>query len=206
MRQHRESNRAPSDGDRIGPAIDFHHFAVIFPSLSLSFPLFLSLFLPSPFFKEVAYYYGSSSNFTARKRFVDWYWVNGNIPKDTPVCGYDGSLCPQGLPEYAWFLISFFIIIAVFAVAFFVIYRRYKLEAELAAMSWRIRWEELSGERRRSLHEHRPQKGKSKGFRGLPETSNIDLMHRTESQISLPRVKMYICEHIYTYMHAEDTC
>lgn len=43
----------------------------------------------------------------------------------------------------------------------FVIFRRYRLEAELAAMSWKIRWEDLDGD------EMKKEKKKSRRMRRL---------------------------------------
>lgn len=94
-------------------------------------------------FIEVAYYSGSSNEL---KQMGPFHWVGGKPPKDSPICGYDHSKCPEGYPLHVYALGCAAILIILLAFGFFFFYRRYKLEAELAAMSWRIRWDELDGD------------------------------------------------------------
>uniref|UniRef100_A0A158Q971 Guanylate cyclase n=1 Tax=Enterobius vermicularis TaxID=51028 RepID=A0A158Q971_ENTVE len=94
-------------------------------------------------FVEIAYYSGREKRL---KKVQELHWVNGHAPKDWPVCGWDGSLCPK--PNYLVIILCtvvgfVFIVVGATAVYF---QRRYVLEKELAAMSWKIRWEDLTGE------------------------------------------------------------
>lgn len=110
-------------------------------------------------FQEVAYYSGASNQL---KTVGDLHWVGGKPPTDLPICGYDKSKCPvsinfqffqkyvsfltQGYPLHVYLLMGSFLLILVLVCLFVFFWRRYKLEQELAAMSWKIRWEELDGE------------------------------------------------------------
>uniref|UniRef100_A0A8R1IAG7 guanylate cyclase n=1 Tax=Caenorhabditis japonica TaxID=281687 RepID=A0A8R1IAG7_CAEJA len=91
---------------------------------------------------EVAYYSGAANQL---KTVGQLHWVGGRPPTDLPICGYDKSKCP-GYPLHVYLLIGSFLLILVLVCLFVFFWRRYKLEQELAAMSWKIRWEELDGE------------------------------------------------------------
>uniref|UniRef100_A0A0N5ATB9 Guanylate cyclase n=1 Tax=Syphacia muris TaxID=451379 RepID=A0A0N5ATB9_9BILA len=94
-------------------------------------------------FVEVAYYSGHEKKLT---KAANLHWVNGHAPKDWPVCGWDGTLCPK--PNYLVIIIGTVIGFVFLAVGTTAVYfqRRYVLEKELAAMSWKIRWEDLNGD------------------------------------------------------------
>jgi atrial natriuretic peptide receptor A len=94
-------------------------------------------------FVEVAYYSGALNEL---KQITNFHWIGDRPPRDSPICGYDRSKCPEGYPLHVYALGCAAILIIVLAFGFFFFYRRYKLETELAAMSWRIRWEELDGD------------------------------------------------------------
>ena len=58
----------------------------------------------------------------------------------------------QVFPLWGILLITFGVLLLVMLIAGLLLFRHYRLEAELAAMTWRIRWEELSGEHTRRAH------------------------------------------------------
>lgn len=74
------------------------------------------------------------------------YWAGGRTepPLDTPVCGFDGSLCPDNsLPISAILSIVLSSVVVVLAILSVFIYRHYKLEAEIAMMTWRVSWSDV---------------------------------------------------------------
>ncbi|VDK64773.1 unnamed protein product [Onchocerca ochengi] len=94
-------------------------------------------------FVEVAYYSGASNEL---KQVTEFHWVGGSPPKDSPICGWDHSKCPEGYPFYVYLLSGSTVFILILMSGFIYFWRRYRLEAELAAMSWKIRWEDLDGD------------------------------------------------------------
>ncbi|XP_063548181.1 atrial natriuretic peptide receptor 1-like isoform X1 [Cydia strobilella] len=74
------------------------------------------------------------------------HWAGGSTdpPRDTPVCGFDGSLCPdKSLPVYAILSIVLSSVVVILAILSVFIYRHYKLEAEIAMMTWRVNWSDV---------------------------------------------------------------
>ncbi|CAG5121689.1 unnamed protein product, partial [Candidula unifasciata] len=97
-------------------------------------------------FKVVANYFGNIKKYQPVDN-VSIHWAGGRneAPPDTPECGFDGSKCPpeEPFPLYVIVIIVLgAVIIAVLIIAFFV-YRHIRLEAELAEMNWRVRWEDI---------------------------------------------------------------
>ncbi|EJD74806.1 RGC/RGC protein kinase [Loa loa] len=109
-------------------------------------------------FVEVAYYSGASNEL---KQVAEFHWVGGSPPRDSPICGWDHSKCPEGYPFYVYLLSGSTIFILILMSGFIYFWRRYRLEAELAAMSWKIRWEDLDGD------EVKKDKKKSRRMRRL---------------------------------------
>lgn len=70
--------------------------------------------------QEVAYYSGASNKLMKVQNF---HWVGGHPPKDTPICGWDKSKCPDGLPTWAYMLIALASLTLIFIVVSFIIYR-----------------------------------------------------------------------------------
>jgi hypothetical protein len=76
------------------------------------------------------------------------YWnqlMSGRLP-DSPKCGYNRAKCPveEPWPLWVWLLIGMGCLMLVMLVIGVVYYRRAQFEAELNAMSWLIKWEEVS--------------------------------------------------------------
>ncbi|CAB3407869.1 unnamed protein product [Caenorhabditis bovis] len=120
-------------------------------------------------FVEVAYYSGASNELHTVGTL---HWVGGKPPTDLPICGYDKSKCPQGYPLHVYLLFGSALLILVLVCLFVFFWRRYKLEQELAAMSWKIRWEELDGEE--SAKKEKKKSKKKKNHDGyLPESDPL---------------------------------
>ncbi|KAI6229014.1 Guanylate cyclase [Aphelenchoides fujianensis] len=138
-------------------------------------------------FVEVAYYSGASNEL---KQMTDFHWVNGKPPKDSPVCGFDHSKCPEGYPPHVYALIGAAVIICVLGFGFCIVYRfvppllspsSFSARPEgtnsspsLAAMSWRIRWEELEGgERDKKEKKHQKRARKSDIYSQVEQTEAL---------------------------------
>ncbi|TKR95255.1 hypothetical protein L596_009448 [Steinernema carpocapsae] len=106
-------------------------------------------------FVEVAYYSGASNEL---KQVAQFHWVNGKPPQDSPICGWNHSKCPEGYPWYVYVIAAAALLILVMMGAFLIYYRRMKLERELTAMSWKIRWEELDGDESRAKEKKKAAK------------------------------------------------
>ncbi|KAJ0172113.1 hypothetical protein K1T71_012086 [Dendrolimus kikuchii] len=96
-------------------------------------------------FEVVATYVAANSSL----QFIEdrpIHWAGGRLtpPPDTPECGFDGSLCPDNsLPIYAILSIILSSVVVVLAILSVFIYRHYKLEAEIAMMTWRVSWSDV---------------------------------------------------------------
>ncbi|CAM4838878.1 unnamed protein product, partial [Rotaria magnacalcarata] len=75
--------------------------------------------------------------------FID---KNASFIPDTPRCGFNNIKCPKKtlIPIWGWIIISLSSIIVLLLIVGFVLYRRAKFEAELKAMQWLIKWEDLT--------------------------------------------------------------
>ncbi|XP_046576411.1 atrial natriuretic peptide receptor 1-like isoform X1 [Haliotis rubra] len=97
-------------------------------------------------YEVVANYYGNRRRYepVAGKRV---YWAGGldSPPADTPECGFDGSKCPpdEPFPEYGIVIIVLGSVLLVVLIVTFFVYRHIRLEAELAEMNWRVKWEDI---------------------------------------------------------------
>ncbi|XP_059142963.1 receptor-type guanylate cyclase gcy-28-like [Physella acuta] len=97
-------------------------------------------------FEVVAEYFGNSKNYTPTPgKKIHWPGGRDGPPPDTPICGFDGSLCPpqKPFPEYGIVIIVLGSILLVVLIVTFFVYRHFKLEAELAEMNWRVRWDDI---------------------------------------------------------------
>ena len=81
--------------------------------------------------QEVAYYSGASNSLKTVQRF---HWVKGQPPKDTPICGWDNSKCPDGLPMWAYMVIALASLTIIFTILSFFIWR-YHPQSSLSANS-----------------------------------------------------------------------
>ncbi|KAL9889822.1 atrial natriuretic peptide receptor 1 isoform 2-T10 [Glossina fuscipes fuscipes] len=75
---------------------------------------------------------------------IHWAGNRTKAPDDSPVCGYDGTLCPESsLPGYAILSLILGVVVIIISVCFFVSYRHYKSEAEINSMAWKINIDEV---------------------------------------------------------------
>ncbi|XP_041355945.1 atrial natriuretic peptide receptor 1-like [Gigantopelta aegis] len=97
-------------------------------------------------FEVVANYYGNRKQYEpVPDKKIHWAGGRTGPPPDTPECGYDGSKCPpdEPFPEYGIVIIVLgFVLLLVLIITLFV-YRHIRLEAELAEMNWRVKWEDI---------------------------------------------------------------
>lgn len=72
----------------------------------------------------MAYYSGASNEL---KQMTSFHWVGGQPPKDSPICGWDHSKCPEGYPPHVYALVAAAIIIffCAFGLAFFIRYKKF---------------------------------------------------------------------------------
>ncbi|CAH2054244.1 unnamed protein product, partial [Iphiclides podalirius] len=108
-------------------------------------------------FEVVATYIAANSSLQfIANRPIHWAGGRNTPPPDTPECGFDGSLCPDNsLPVYAILSIVLSSVVVILAILSVFIYRHYKLEAEIAMMTWRVSWTDVllpGGKLRGSLH------------------------------------------------------
>ncbi|KAJ8711871.1 hypothetical protein PYW08_008825 [Mythimna loreyi] len=96
-------------------------------------------------FQVVATYVAANSSLQfIEDRPIHWAGGRTSPPPDTPECGFDGSLCPDNsLPVYAILSIILSSVVVVLAILSVFIYRHYKLEAEIAMMTWRVSWSDV---------------------------------------------------------------
>ncbi|XP_069507332.1 atrial natriuretic peptide receptor 1 [Ambystoma mexicanum] len=74
------------------------------------------------------------------------HWPQNRIPRDVPLCGFDNSnpICRKvslTVLEIMSIVVSFFLLGIILSSIF--VYRKLRLEKELAAELWRIRWEDI---------------------------------------------------------------
>ncbi|XP_067133118.1 atrial natriuretic peptide receptor 1-like isoform X3 [Centruroides vittatus] len=97
-------------------------------------------------FEVVANYYGVSKQFVnLPNKKIHWAGNRLQPPPDTPNCGFDGSKCPDDeIPQYAIVSAVLSCVIVFLCISSFFIYRHFKLEADLASMTWKIKYEYLT--------------------------------------------------------------
>uniref|UniRef100_UPI00359006C8 atrial natriuretic peptide receptor 1 n=1 Tax=Myxine glutinosa TaxID=7769 RepID=UPI00359006C8 len=93
-------------------------------------------------FKIALNYYGATKQLEYVPG-VEIHWPGGVIPLDVPQCGFENEKCYSALTTMEVLMIIFSSILLVMAISSFLIYRKLKLEKELASMLWRFRWEDI---------------------------------------------------------------
>ncbi|XP_070706769.1 atrial natriuretic peptide receptor 2 [Pempheris klunzingeri] len=102
----------------------------------------------------VAYYNGTTKEiiWSQTERI---HWPTGGPPLDNPPCVFstDDPSCNDGhLPVLGIVAVGSGLALIIFGISSFLIYRKLKLEKELAGMLWRIRWEDLQFESPSKYH------------------------------------------------------
>nr|VZI00794.1 unnamed protein product [Spirometra erinaceieuropaei] len=135
-------------------------------------------------FDVVANYYGNEKEYVpVSTKTIDWANPENKPPPDTPVCGFDGTLCRQtnilrlGIIGAA-ILITLFLGILIGGVY---VYRKTSFQAKLKAMNWIIKWEALQvGSERQYRHQRR-----SSVIRQLAlEDFNADSVKKTSQTVA----------------------
>ncbi|KAM6902883.1 LOW QUALITY PROTEIN: atrial natriuretic peptide receptor 2 [Xenentodon cancila] len=102
----------------------------------------------------VAYYNGTIKEiFWSQTEKI--HWPGGGPPLDNPPCVFstDDPSCNDGhLPVLGIVAVGSGLALIIFGISSFLIYRKLKLEKELAGMLWRIRWEDLQFESPNKYH------------------------------------------------------
>ncbi|KAF6199006.1 hypothetical protein GE061_007029 [Apolygus lucorum] len=90
------------------------------------------------FVKIVAHYIGIKDKLEfLNNTKIHWAGGRTSAPPNRPECGFDGSLCQTISPFLVLTMVlSSFLVVLAIASAF--MYRHYKLEAEIASMTWRV--------------------------------------------------------------------
>ncbi|XP_033105944.1 atrial natriuretic peptide receptor 1-like [Anneissia japonica] len=94
-------------------------------------------------FEVVGNYYGASKEYEEVGKIN---WPGGKAPPDIPVCGFEGCPIPTedpGIRPLEIALSTMCSLLLIFAVVIALVVRRYKYEAELANMSWKIKWDDI---------------------------------------------------------------
>uniref|UniRef100_T1JFG2 guanylate cyclase n=1 Tax=Strigamia maritima TaxID=126957 RepID=T1JFG2_STRMM len=105
-------------------------------------------------FEPIIHFNGTTKSFISHDS-RGWRWPNGDdAPPDTPTCGFDNSKCAAtSLPRYIVAIISLVIAFCVFGTIALFIYsglqsdnlsRRFKREAQLVSMTWKIMWKDIA--------------------------------------------------------------
>ncbi|XP_048251029.1 atrial natriuretic peptide receptor 1-like isoform X2 [Haliotis rufescens] len=97
-------------------------------------------------FEVVANYFGNKKRYEpVPGKEIHWAGGRTSPPPDVPKCGFDGAKCPpeEPFPEYGIVIIVLGSVLLIVLVATFFIYRHIKLEAELAEMNWRVKWDDI---------------------------------------------------------------
>uniref|UniRef100_A0A3Q2DZY6 Guanylate cyclase n=1 Tax=Cyprinodon variegatus TaxID=28743 RepID=A0A3Q2DZY6_CYPVA len=140
----------------------------------------------------VAYYNGSAKD-------IIWsqtekiHWPSGGPPLDNPPCVFssDDPSCNDGqLPVLGIVAVGSGLALIIFGISSFLIYRKLKLEKELAGMLWRIRWEELQFESPNKYH-------KRAGSRlTLSQGNLVAIKHVNKKRIELTRQVLMELKHM----------
>uniref|UniRef100_A0A674MJQ1 Guanylate cyclase n=1 Tax=Takifugu rubripes TaxID=31033 RepID=A0A674MJQ1_TAKRU len=105
--------------------------------------------------------YGIVSYYNGTTKDIIWsqtekiHWPCGGPPLDNPPCVFssDDPSCNDGhLPVLGIVAVGSGLALIIFGISSFLIYRKLKLEKELAGMLWRIRWEDLQFESPNKYH------------------------------------------------------
>ncbi|KAA0716523.1 Atrial natriuretic peptide receptor 2 [Triplophysa tibetana] len=101
--------------------------------------------------------YAIVGNYNGTSKEILWsltekiQWPKGGPPLDVPPCGF--APCKEDhLPVLGIVAVGSGLALIIFGISSFLIYRKLKLEKELAGMLWRIRWEELEFESPNKFH------------------------------------------------------
>ncbi|OQV25922.1 Atrial natriuretic peptide receptor 1 [Hypsibius exemplaris] len=94
--------------------------------------------------REVAAYLGTDRRYI-EVPFTEIHWAGGRQtpPPDEPKCGFDGAKCVSVLTTSSIVAIVLSILLMIVTVVAYLSYRHHKKEAELAMMTWLIKYDDL---------------------------------------------------------------
>nr|BAA35198.1 membrane guanylyl cyclase OlGC1 [Oryzias latipes] len=104
--------------------------------------------------------YGVVSYYNGSTKEIVWsqtekiHWPSCGPPLDNPPCVFstDDPSCNDGLPVLGIVAVGSGLALIIFGISSFLIYRKLKLEKELAGMLWRVQWEDLQFESPNKYH------------------------------------------------------
>ncbi len=125
--------------------------------------------------------------YNEKKRPIFWLNSKSGPFADSPECGYNRAKCrvPEPTPIWVWLSIAMGIIMLVTIIIGGLLYWRAKFEAELKAMNWLIKWEDVSN----SMNDSDIKSTKLKRNRAILNQSDIDA-EKTEDMVSLASVDL----------------
>ncbi|RWS14989.1 atrial natriuretic peptide receptor 1-like protein, partial [Dinothrombium tinctorium] len=99
--------------------------------------------------RTVFNFYGHRDESEALVKVGEISWPNGRNtpPPDIPECGFIGDKCLETDKSLRYFITTSLVLLClvmITVVIMFIIYRKLKLESELASHWWRIRWDEIN--------------------------------------------------------------
>ncbi|XP_078664612.1 atrial natriuretic peptide receptor 1-like [Branchiostoma floridae x Branchiostoma belcheri] len=98
-------------------------------------------------FKVVANFFGERKVYDQVPGVViKWPAGSASPPRDTPECGFDGEFCVTELTEVdpmVYVGSSFSSLVLVLVIVVIIMYRKYRLEAEVASMQWKVKPEDV---------------------------------------------------------------
>lgn len=96
-------------------------------------------------YEVVSNYFGVSQQFVdVVDKKIYWPANRDNPPPDTPECGFEDEKCVEDLAsQYAVISGVLTGLLLVLSIVFIIVYRHYRLEAELASMTWKIRFDDI---------------------------------------------------------------
>uniref|UniRef100_A0A8C5AQV9 Guanylate cyclase n=1 Tax=Gadus morhua TaxID=8049 RepID=A0A8C5AQV9_GADMO len=170
----------------------------------------------------VAYYNGTNKEIVWSQT-EKIHWPSGGPPLDNPPCVFstDDPSCNDGhLPVLGIVAVGSGLALIVFGISSFLIYRKLKLEKELAGMLWRIKWEDLQFESPNKYHKRAgsrltlSQRGSSYGSlitahgkyqlfakTGYFKGNLVAIKHVNKKRIELTRQVLFELKHGMNYLH-----
>uniref|UniRef100_A0A8C7F647 Guanylate cyclase n=1 Tax=Oncorhynchus kisutch TaxID=8019 RepID=A0A8C7F647_ONCKI len=137
------------------------------------------------------------------------HWPKGSPPLDNPPCVFssDDPTCADGhLPVLGIVAVGSGLALIIFGISSFLIYRKLKLEKELAGMLWRIKWEDLQFE---SPNKYPKKRGSSYGSlitahgkyqlfakTGYFKGNLVAIKHMNKKRIELTRQVLFELKHM----------
>uniref|UniRef100_A0A6Q2XLH6 Guanylate cyclase n=1 Tax=Esox lucius TaxID=8010 RepID=A0A6Q2XLH6_ESOLU len=139
--------------------------------------------------------YGLVAHYNGTNKEIIWssteriHWPKGSPPLDNPPCIFssDDPSCADSRLSMLAQLLGPGLALIIFGISSFLIYRKLKLEKELAGMLWRIKWEDLQFES--------PNKYPKKAGSRLT-LSQVHLSQNSVTQIELTRQVLFELKHM----------